>query len=664
MTQAMSGIRGYHVLSELRHTCAAMSFRVRRVEEGDLLTLHLFPRDRSRNAETRALVADQARFADAGLPHLSRLRRIRADENYVVVEAERPDGETVDSLLARGVPVSLESALGWTEDLLTGLAAGAARGLHHGAIRPSCVIVDAANRASLDGFGFGALLPDSGDFYSRLAGDVPASIDRLHAKDVYTTVALLHHLVEGRPPFDAIEERGFRSKVLELRWLGARFRDIYDAVAPLGNADAAHVARRVRDARRSLQPAEPEAPRASSLLDAVDEPPPPPADLEERSWKARARRLAARPAAPVAAAGIAGALVALVFGAPFLGRDAGHLPTVKSAIALPAANPLPPADAVPPADAPVSNKTPPPERAPKRSETEAWRQMIIALAEIGDYPAALDDLKRSEGRPPATVREERDAVLAAARRRFDDLREVARALTAEGRLDDALREWDALKEYWPGPDLARLAAEERELLIKEAGTLREQKEKHDRLRAEQRMLAGLRKLGRRVLLEERYDFDAQLKEIDDFRAGLPKDATAPGNMIDACRDSVLRRREFFKRTQESVNRRSPPLVIARVSHRFGDGEIIGLDEGRLVVRRPDGTTDQFPLSRLDGMEKLRLFGHVPRGHDGAAAMATGLFCLSWGLREQAGEQFQTATGINRSLGKLIERVQLLAQEED
>jgi tetratricopeptide (TPR) repeat protein len=290
--------------------------------------------------------------------------------------------------------------------------------------------------------------------------------------------------------------------------------------------------------------------------------------------------------------------------------------------------------------------------------------MIIALTEIGDYPAALLELERAGDRPPDLVKEEHNAVLASARRRFDDLREIGRALTAEGRLDEAQREWDALKEFWPGADLALGAQEERNYLIKEAGFFRDQKAKRDRERAGERMLVKLRELGRRILLEERYDFDAQSKEIEEFLRGISKEDAAPiGDLIGACREIVRCRHALFRRGQEVLDRRHGSLPLARITARFGPGDVTGLEESGLIVRRTGDTLDRIPLSRLDGQEKMRLFGLVPRRPSGAEAMATGLFCLSWGLREQADEQFQSAMGINPTQEHFVDLVKQLSREE-
>lgn len=661
MTQAAVGIRGYNVLSELRHTCAYKSYRVRDLERRELLTLHLFPRQGRRTAESRALLAEQSRYSALSIRQLARLRRIRADENYFVIEVERADGESLESILARGSLMEPDAALNLVEDILVGLVAGEMQGLYHGAVRPSCVVVDAAGRASLDGFGFAALISENGDFYSRLAAEVPVSLDRRHAKDVYAAVALLHHLVEGQPPFDAMEGRDFRSKVQDQRWQGARFREIYDAVAPLERAEAGDALRRIREARRTLTaPPAPES--APSLLDAVDEPPPPPESLEERGLKERWRRVASKPAAPVLAAGAAGALIALVFGAPFLGTDAGRLPSVRSAIALPAAVPLAPAPAPAPEAAPKA-KPAEPVRASRRSETESWRQMIIALAEIGDYPAALEELGRSEGRPAELVDEERNAVFAAAKRRFEEIREIARSLTAEQHLAEALNEWDSMKSSWPGEDLVKSADFERQSLVREADALRKSKETRDRLRAEEKLAMRFRKLTRRILREERYDFAAQAREIDEFLAGIVVETESMAVSIGALRECARRRSAFFKKAQAALENRQAPILVAKITGRFGSGGVDGLGEGRIILRRPDNSLDHVPLTRLDGGEKFALFTECRRRNDGGDALAIGLFCLGWGMPDQAAALFLQAESSDDVPAKLMRFVRQFAQEE-
>ncbi len=626
MPQALVAIPGYNVISELRNTVAPRSLRARELESIDVVTLHLLPRASISRGDLVAAQAGVATYADLKHPRLARLRRIRADEETVLIETDHAGAETLECLLARDGRMDATRAFRIAEDLLVALVAGEMRGLYHGAIRPACVVLDRDGRAALDGFGFAALIPGPQDFYGVLNRFVPVAGDQRHSKDVFAVAALLFHMLEGRPPLPAEKARIRRDK-----WPTTAFSSLFDSVAPLDRTEAGALLRQIRE----LDPQSPTAIQqvlGTSLLDAVE--PPPPAPKVERMEMARssARKLLMNPAFPAVVPAVMGLFLALLFALPFLGDDGRPGAAMSHAQPLPQSTILAAPKAK--AESATEKKTAPVVLAP-RTDSDPLRDRVIALAEIGDYVGALEAMKGAKHWSADELHEEIGAVLAKAHERYKETYSLGRALAAEGHVGEAEREWENLDRYWPTPELRAMAREERAKLAEVAKELQAQRALIERERAWRKLDAQFIALARELTAEEEYDFAPRITKAEDFFQKAVKSEFLPvRDDAEALLQAVMFERDLFLLTQESIEKRHKRIAMGSVSSRFAAGEIVELTTVSIQVRRPDGT-EVIPLARLTGAEKYAFFSQYRNVRTGRQDLGLAVMCIRWGMREQA-----------------------------
>ena len=660
MTTAVASIPGYNIIAELRGTPAARSYRARELETLDLVTLHLFERASIARADVAAAQSDLARYSNVRQPRLARLRKIRADDEFVLVETDHAGTETLATALARDGALDPARALAIAEDLLVGLVAGEMHGLHHGAIRPDCVVLDRDGHAALDGLGFAGFLPPSRDFYDVLARLVPVAADQRHAKDVYAVAALLYHMIEGHPPIVSDRAGDVKARIRRDRWMASRFADLFNAVAPLDRAEAATLLRLIRTA--DAEPPTAPQPMASPLLDASEPPPPPTAPPRLETARRLGRTFLAGPVWPAVAAASLGALVALLFAGPFLGGEGWH-PGARSAQPLPAGTAL----------APVPHKRASPE-TPKaatiplpaaRSPFEAERERIVALADIGDFRAALESLRSAKDWSSDQLKEELGAIVAKAKDRFRELSELGRSLAADGRLADARREWETMEPFWPGEEFVQESRREQQQLVILGADLMKQKQERDRETAFRRLDAQLLDLARTLLLEEGHDYAAKLQAAEDFFVKTTKlDCLPVRDDAEALYQAMLWERDFFMLVLEHIKLRFKRVMIQAVSDRFGTGEIDELSVTAIRVRRTDTTNESIPLSRLSAAERYAFFREYRNPRTGRQALGLGLMCVRWGLKDQAQLEFAASDAAAEPTPRHVSIARRVLQEEE
>jgi hypothetical protein len=648
-------VPGYNVIAPIRSTFAQRSFRARENESLEPVTLHILDRSDVDRGALAAVRADLPPYADLRHERLVRPRRVRADENVVLVETDPGGAESLEALLDREGKIDPSRALALLEDILVGLVAAEMRGLHHGSLRPSTVQITPDGRAALDAFGFGALLPRTEDFYGALERLVPVPRDRRHAKDVYAAAALFHRMVEGRPPLDPPAGGDMKGHVAREKWTGTAYPDIYAAVSPLGRTEAGPVLALVRKHRRGLAAPEPAA--APTILDAAEEPtaPPPPAGGE--SIRELARAAIRAPAWPIAAAALLAAALAGLFASPFLGGDSWPSRAIAQAPSLPASAALP---ASAPKPAPPPRQTPAAKAAPAAHERAghdvAAKERILALAAIGDFSAALDEIEKGGA---AALRED---VLAEAQARFRENVESARALAAEGNLAEAQREIDALARYWPTSEMRAQAVVERAALAVQGADLQKEKRRRDAEASLRRLDEDFRELARRCLCEEGHDGRARLQQLEAFRARLGSDAPADvrrdAEDLAGCLNSE---NALFARAQEQVRLRPRPL--ASITARFGTGDIVALSADALTVNRSGGAAEKLPLSRLTCPEKIAFFNAFRAVRSGPQAVGMAILALRWDNAAQARAELLLAESANDSPLPQIRFLQKFIEDE-
>lgn len=150
-------------------------------------------------------------LADLDDPHVVRVHETVAADATSWLVTDWVEGATLAEVLASGASLVVGQRLGVLRGMLTGLAAAHGRGLVHGRISPSNVLLGTDGRTRLIDFGIGEPAPA---YLAPEAVDVPVA-KLLPTSDVYAAAALLVHLLTGRPVSD--QSRDLRAVDATLR---------------------------------------------------------------------------------------------------------------------------------------------------------------------------------------------------------------------------------------------------------------------------------------------------------------------------------------------------------------------------------------------------------------------------------------------------------------
>ncbi len=658
MTGQASG--RYNVLGELRDGPASRAYRARELESSDEVAVHVWPRDTVPRA---VLVSLQSRFAELATlehPRLLRSRALRTDTDNTVFECDYVAGETLERALAREPQLPRERALAIAEDIFDALVALHSSGHTHGALRPSTVWMERNGRVRLLGAGVGALISahaSGDDFYGVFDRLVPATTERLPQRDVFAAAALLFHMLEGRTPYDGASVGEMLARIRRERWpqtIGDAVNRLFAHLSPWSDddsrPDAATVLALIRAARTEAEQCAPAPDTTASLLDEAPEP----ASLQpsrREAFKHKAREVARRVYAivtgsgwPTLAAAAAAALMALLLAGPFLGRTPWWLEARRTAQALPAALPLPPASS-----APASARTNDPGPAAEPAPLSAWqrtREEIVALAEIGDYPAALALLRDSKAAADE-LSEERNAIFARAEARFREASERTRRLATLGLLEEANREWNQLEPHWPAFEMRSRAVREQEILLELAAAADTVQRNADGQRTRSNLKADFERLVTRCLVRDDGTVSELLQAISALRAGassvaweeMRQDAEALAQIVQA-------EPELITATAAALRRKAKTLPIETFTTRFGAGVVAEFGTAALIVRRNDGTRDSLPLSRLTPRERYDLVSTVHDSPEGIHSLAMSILALRARVFDAARTHLWKTDGIN------------------
>lgn len=153
-------------------------------------------------AAAEVLRAEAARLAQLDDPHVVQVYGFIEESGAAYLVEEWIDGATLSEVLAAGGRLSPSQALGVVRGSLLGLAHAHARGVVHGDISASNIIVDLEGTSRLIDFGVGGSTP------AYRAPEVAARGPLSPASDVYAAAAVLVHLLTGQARADATPDLG------------------------------------------------------------------------------------------------------------------------------------------------------------------------------------------------------------------------------------------------------------------------------------------------------------------------------------------------------------------------------------------------------------------------------------------------------------------------
>jgi serine/threonine-protein kinase len=246
----------YRMLDRLGASRLGDVYRARDTKHGRTVAVTVVSPSIAGDRERRARLVQDARAVEAcSHPSVAALFEVGEVEGQLYLPFEFASGDPLD-MLSAGTPLNPRRALDIVSQLADGLADAHARGLVHGDLRPSLVIVTPKGHAKMYNVGLSAWLGEPPGPYTapeQAAGKPPSE-----AGDVYSLGVMLHELLTGRVPPAAGLAGGIPPVVEPIlgralaREPGGRYESIVTMAADVRAASAALDPR-----NRTAQPAAP-----------------------------------------------------------------------------------------------------------------------------------------------------------------------------------------------------------------------------------------------------------------------------------------------------------------------------------------------------------------------------------------------------------------------
>ncbi|MEQ6903486.1 serine/threonine-protein kinase [Nocardioides sp. YIM 152588] len=190
-------VSGYEVVGTVAHGGTAVVLKARDVGLQRDVALKRVPPE-----SVDALRREAARLALLDDPHVVAVHGLVEEPDAAYLVLEWVDGATVAEVLAAGAELSTAQALGVCRGALLGLAHAHGRGVVHGDVSASNVLVDTGGTSRLVDFGVGGSTP------AYRSPEAAAGEALTPAADVYAAAALLVHLLTGAAAPDAAPDLG------------------------------------------------------------------------------------------------------------------------------------------------------------------------------------------------------------------------------------------------------------------------------------------------------------------------------------------------------------------------------------------------------------------------------------------------------------------------
>jgi hypothetical protein len=161
------------------------------------------------SVESREEALKQAKAAGAfSHPNVATILDIGTDNDYAYVVREWVEGRSLSSVANEGAPFRVSEVIGWLEQIADAIDYAHTRGIVHGALEPSHVLVTPAGYVKVTGFGTTKVAAKAAHDSHALDGApeymAPERVrgDAVDSRaDVYSLGAVAYELVTGSPPF-------------------------------------------------------------------------------------------------------------------------------------------------------------------------------------------------------------------------------------------------------------------------------------------------------------------------------------------------------------------------------------------------------------------------------------------------------------------------------
>ncbi|MFB9768030.1 serine/threonine-protein kinase [Nocardioides kongjuensis] len=190
-------VGGYEVIGRVGAGATGTVFKARDPGLGRFVALKRVP-----PGSVGALRAEASRLALLDDPHVVSVYGFVEEPDAAYLVLEWVEGATLAEVLATGGRLLVPQALGVCRGALLGLSHTHARGVVHGDVSTSNVLVDTEGTSRLIDFGVGGSTPAYRPPEARIGGPMsPAS-------DVYAAAAVLVHLLTGHATPDTVPDLG------------------------------------------------------------------------------------------------------------------------------------------------------------------------------------------------------------------------------------------------------------------------------------------------------------------------------------------------------------------------------------------------------------------------------------------------------------------------
>ena len=204
-------IGGYEIIERLGSDAASAVCKARRLAGGDLVVLKVFwPPHRPDEKTLRAFQENGRKAVYLDHPNLKRVFEVGLDHGRLFLAEEFIEGQSLKRQLDLVGRMLASDAMDLARQLAEALSYGHERGIVHGDVRPSNVIIDQHGAARLAGLGVAKdavlnlryLGRDASNIPFYLAPEVAVDPARAEARsDIYSLGAVLYHMLTGRPPY-------------------------------------------------------------------------------------------------------------------------------------------------------------------------------------------------------------------------------------------------------------------------------------------------------------------------------------------------------------------------------------------------------------------------------------------------------------------------------
>ena len=170
------------------------------------VALKVLPRAPVGNEALDKMRQNASALARVRHPVLANFVELVVTDKAICVVSELAEGTSLATRLEKDRRPDLRQTWDIVRQVLEALDAAHSKGVYHGDIKPSNIILDAQNRVKLTDLGIRPLAPESAGNPAYMAPEQFSDIPGEARTDLYQVGALVYHLVSGKVPFTGSRE--------------------------------------------------------------------------------------------------------------------------------------------------------------------------------------------------------------------------------------------------------------------------------------------------------------------------------------------------------------------------------------------------------------------------------------------------------------------------